>query len=192
VNVRHIIRSAAVIGALLIGSIAAPAQADGEYYPAWDTMKFDTRTVCIQADFPVLRSGWQIKKSITLYNASQAVIHFQLSYTPGCSIVYLHRYNAEDGHGGYTDYTGPDITGNVEDADGWTYHSVSVYLNDFYPLNDKCWKRYTVNHELTHALGFWQHTTPSETSILSYSYNVPVLCGVPDATDIARIGEKYR
>ncbi len=158
------------------------AQADEGFPP----MRFGTTLICIQTDFPALKSGWQIKNAIEVLNASQPTLHFQFHWEEGCSILRFHQYSADDGEGGHTEWAN-DPVGDV----WWVYRSADVYLNLFYPRYSKCFSRYLVNHEIMHAVGFPIHTTPSSTSLLSYAYRSEKLCGLPSQYDIDLLANRY-
>lgn len=109
-----------------------------------------SNVMCVKPDFPVTGSGWRVHAAVAAWNDAQSVIRLTTVNEPGCSPVYVHRYNAQDDMGGYTTWE----HGHETADGGWQIDGADIYLNDFYnPGGSKYWSRHIVAHELGHAMG---------------------------------------
>lgn len=137
----------------------APAHASA---PADDvTVRPASAVLQIVTDFPQARSGWQVGRAIRAWNEAQSIVTLTRRYTPGATVVYVHRYNADDGMGGYTLPRLPiPVTATPSGAWLGTYTATDVWLNDHYrpavmhhSIQWKCQARAVTAHEFGHALG---------------------------------------
>ena len=169
---KRILIVATLVGGLVLGG--APAHAEDP------SPRLVSPVVCVQGDFPLLHSGWQIRQAVEEWNTAQTAVRFTLRWEPGCSVVRLHRYDERDNRAGYTDYFG---------LAPWSL--VNVYLNEAYRASAlKCATRYLVVHELGHALGLVEHTI-GRTSVMSYGYDIQRFCGQPSIADVAAVVALY-
>lgn len=131
----------------------------------------DTKIVTVVSTFPVSGSGWRIESAIAQWNDNQTTVRFVLSTTPGVTTVYLHRYNARDGWGGYA--LGGD-----------------VWLNERYHTDNGCQSEQTVAHELGHTLGLVHSLNAAD--LMYGEGRIRIMCGKPSKGDVAALAMLYR
>jgi hypothetical protein len=133
--------------------------------------------VCLQADFPVMHSGYQVKRAAQIWNASQAHVRFTLRWEPGCTVVPISRYRSTTD--GYAAYVLAD----------------HVYLNranlDPFRRLVPCLMRQTLVHELGHVLGLPDLVDGNRRDVMSYHTNWQRWCGVPSPADVAAVDLAY-
>lgn len=175
----------AVLAVFVLGS---PAQATDDVVN--DTPpRLAEPVMCVHPDFPVLGSGWKVQAAVRAWNDAQSIIRLTTALEPGCATVYVHRYSAYDGRCAFTEWDRVWYQGHyAPDGKGWMVEGADIYLNDLCVVGFTKWfSRWTVAHELGHAMGLVHNTSPrsamSTNPIFTY-WRRPVVAPV-DVRDLA-------